>query len=73
LPLGVQRQGSKKTLVVEIEETSRLDHVADRSRFPRLPGPDNLDDAVCPHSAYYFRGQMRGIMSMEERPQKIRY
>jgi hypothetical protein len=60
LPIGVQRQGPVKTRVVEIDETGRLDHVADQSRFPRLPGTDDIDNAGSPQSAYYPRGQMPG-------------
>jgi hypothetical protein len=60
LPIGVQRQGPEKTFVVEIEETSRLNHVADQGRFARLSGTDDIDDPGSPQSAYYPRGQMPG-------------
>ena len=55
LSVGVQRQGCEKTLVVEIEEPSGLDHIADQGRFPRLPGTDDIDDAGGPQSAYHPR------------------
>jgi hypothetical protein len=48
LPVRLPRQRCEKTLVVEVKAPSRLDHVADQSRFPRLPGTDDIDNASRP-------------------------